>query len=67
MRRLAGRLFKTSRQFFVGAVVGVQAHHPLRICVRGPQYCLRLIVYSNVLTHLGPGSCGGLLLIHAGL
>ena len=33
MRRLAGRLFTTSCQFFIGAVVGVQVHHPLRICV----------------------------------
>ena len=67
MRRLAGRLFMTSRQFFVGAVVGVQVHRPLRICVRGPQYCLRSLLCSKVLTHLGAGSCAGLLLIHAGL
>ena len=61
------RLFTTSRQFFVGAVGGVQAHRPLRICVRGPQYCLRSLVCSKVLTHLGAGSCAGLLLIPAGL
>ena len=66
MRRLAGRLFTTSHQFFVGAVVGVQVHRPLRICVRGPQYCLRSLLCSKVLTHLGAGSCAGLLLIHAG-
>ena len=67
MRRLAGRQYTTSRQVFVGAVVGVQVHRPLRICVRGPQYCLRSLVCSKVLTHLGAGSCAGLLLIHAGL
>ena len=33
MRRLAGRLFTTSCQFFIGPVVGVQVHRPLRICV----------------------------------
>ena len=67
MRRLAGRLFTTSRQFFVGAVVGVQVHFPLRICGRGPQYCLRSLVCSKGLTHLGAGRCAGLLLIPAGL
>ena len=67
MRRLAGRLFTASCQFFVGAVGGVQAHRPLRICVRGPQYCLRSLVCSKVLTHLGAGSCAGLLLFPAGL
>ena len=67
MCRLAGWLFTTSRQFFVGAVVGVQVHRPLCICVRGPQYCLRSLVCSKVLTHLGAPSCAGLLLIHAGL
>ena len=67
MRRLAGRLCTTSRQFFVGAVVGVQVHFSLRICGRGPQYCLWSLVCSKVLTHLGAGSCAGLLLIHAGL
>ena len=67
IRRLAGRLFTTSHQFFVGAVVGGQVHHPLRICVRGPQYCLRSIVCSKVLTHLCACSSAGLLLIHAGL
>ena len=35
MRRLAGRLFTTLRQFFVGAVVGVQVHRPLRIDLCG--------------------------------
>ena len=67
MRRLAGRLFTTSRQFFVGALVGVQVHRPLCICVHGPKYCLRSLVCSKMLTHLGAGSCGGILLIHAGL
>ena len=57
----------TSRQFFVGAVVGVLVHRPLRICLRGPQYYLRSLVCSKVLTHLGACSCAGLLLIHAGL
>ena len=56
MRRLAGRLFTTSRQFFVCAVVGVQVHHPLCICVHGPQYCLRSRFCSKVLTHLGAGA-----------
>ena len=67
MRRLAGRLCTTSRQFFVGAVVGVQVYRPLRISVRGPQYCLHSLVCSKVLTHFGAGSCARLLLIHAGL
>ena len=67
MRRLAGRLFPTSRQFFVGAVVGVQAHRPLHICVRGLHYCLRSFVCSKVLTHLSAGRCAGFLVIHAGL
>ena len=62
MRRLA-----TSCQFFVRAVIGVQVHRPLRICVRGSQYCLRSLVCSKVLTHLDAGSCSGPLLIHAGL
>ena len=63
MRRLAGRQFTTSCQFFVGAVVRVQVHRPLRICVHGPQYCLRSLVCSKVLTHLGASSYVGLLLI----
>ena len=33
MHRLAGRLFTTSRPFFVGAVIGVRVHRPLHICV----------------------------------
>ena len=66
MRRLAGRLFTTYRQFFVGTVVGVQVHCLLCICVRGPQYCLRSLFCTKVLTHLGAGSCARLLLIHAG-
>ena len=60
MRRLAGQMFTTSCQFLVGAVIGVQVHRPLRIC-------LRSLVCSKVLTHLDAGSCSGLLLIHAGL
>ena len=67
MRRLAGRMFTTSCQFFVGTVIRVQVHRPLRICERGPQYCLRSLVCSKELTHLDAGSCSGLLLIHAGL
>ena len=39
MRRLAGRLFTTSRQFVVGAGVGAQVHRPLRICLRGSCSC----------------------------
>ena len=58
MHRLAGRLFTTSRQLFVGALVGVQVHRPLCICVHGPKYCLRSIVCSKMLTHLGAGSRG---------
>ena len=67
MCRFSGRLFRKSRQFFVGAVVGVQAHRPWRICVPGLQYCLRSLLCSKVLTHLSAGSCAGVLLVHAGL
>ena len=67
MCRLSGRMFTTSYQFFLTAVIEVQTHRPLCICVFGPQYCLRSLVCSKVLTHLDAGSCSGLLLIHAGL
>ena len=67
MCRFSGRLFRKSRQFFVGAVVGVQVHRPCRICVPGLQYCLRSLLCSKVLTHLSAGRCAGLLLEYAGL
>ena len=67
MCRLAGRLFRKSRQFFVGAVVGVQVHRPWRICVRSLHYCLCSLLCYKVLTHLSASSCAGLLLIDTGL
>ena len=60
-------LIGCSRHPVNSLLVGVQVHRPLRICVRGPQYCLCSLVCSKVLTNLGAGSYAGLLLIHAGL
>ena len=67
MHRLAGRLFTTSRPFYVAAVVGVLVYRSLHICVHDPWYCRRSQVCSKVSTHLGADCCAGLLLVHAGL